>query len=128
MIIYVTDQFCDLLTGLKESSSSIDIKALETPFSMGLRPPPEPYKLFSDNEVAVKLNPKQSTNPVSIMAYSLVDLQAATGSFSASRLLGQGTIGSVYKAKFADGKVWFLLDTSDCACSCLCVCLLVCVN
>ncbi|XP_008781708.1 protein STRUBBELIG-RECEPTOR FAMILY 5-like [Phoenix dactylifera] len=91
--------------GLKGYSSSIDIKALETPPSMDLRPPPEPYKLFSDNEFAVKLNPKQSTNPVSITAYSIVDLQAATGSFSASRLLGQGTIGSVYKAKYADGKV-----------------------
>ncbi|XP_010913801.1 protein STRUBBELIG-RECEPTOR FAMILY 5 isoform X2 [Elaeis guineensis] len=91
--------------GLKESSSSIDIKALETPLSMGLRPPPEPYKVFSDNEFAVKLNPKHNTNAVSITAYSLVDLQAATGSFSASCLLGQGTIGSVYKTKYADGKV-----------------------
>ncbi|KAG1364161.1 Protein STRUBBELIG-RECEPTOR FAMILY 5 [Cocos nucifera] len=91
--------------GLKDSSSSMDIKALQTPPSMGLKPPPEPHILFSDTEFVNKLNPKQSMKPVSVTAYSLVDLQAATGSFSASCLLGQGTIGNVYKAKYADGKV-----------------------
>ncbi|XP_073098528.1 protein STRUBBELIG-RECEPTOR FAMILY 5 isoform X2 [Elaeis guineensis] len=90
--------------GLKDSSL-IDIKALQTPPSMGLKPPPVPHILFSDTEFVNKLSPKPSTKPVSVTAYSLVDLQAATGSFSTSCLLGQGTIGNVYKAKYADGKV-----------------------
>ncbi|XP_064972243.1 protein STRUBBELIG-RECEPTOR FAMILY 5-like isoform X2 [Musa acuminata AAA Group] len=92
-------------TGLKDSSSSIDIKAIETS-SMELKPPAaETQKTYNDNEFANKLNSRGSTDPVSLTIYALTDLQAATGSFSSSHLLGQGNIGCVYKAKFNDGKV-----------------------
>ncbi|XP_065015627.1 protein STRUBBELIG-RECEPTOR FAMILY 5-like isoform X2 [Musa acuminata AAA Group] len=92
-------------TGLKDSSSSIDIKAIETS-SMELKPPAaETQKTYNDNEFANKLNSRGSTDPVSLTIYALADLQAATGSFSSSHLLGQGNIGCVYKAKFNDGKV-----------------------
>ncbi|XP_065046999.1 protein STRUBBELIG-RECEPTOR FAMILY 5-like isoform X2 [Musa acuminata AAA Group] len=92
-------------TGLKDSSSSIDIKAIETS-SMDLKPPAaETQKTYNDNEFANKLNSRGSTDPVSLTIYALADLQAATGSFSSSHLLGQGNIGCVYKAKFNDGKV-----------------------
>ncbi|URE20761.1 strubbelig-receptor family [Musa troglodytarum] len=90
---------------LKDSSSSIDIKALETS-SMELKPPAaDTQKSYNDNEFADKLNSTGSTDPVSLTIYALADLQAATGSFSSSCLLGQGNIGCVYKAKFNDGKV-----------------------
>ncbi|URE20762.1 strubbelig-receptor family [Musa troglodytarum] len=89
---------------LKDSSSSIDIKALETS-SMELKPPAaDTQKSYNDNEFADKLNSTGSTDPVSLTIYALADLQAATGSFSSSCLLGQGNIGCVYKAKFNDGK------------------------
>ncbi|CAL9104392.1 unnamed protein product [Musa textilis] len=92
-------------TELKDSSSSIDIKALETS-SMELKPPAaDTQKSYNDNEFADKLNSTGSTDPVSLTIYALADLQAATGSFSSSCLLGQGNIGCVYKAKFNDGKV-----------------------
>ncbi|URE20756.1 strubbelig-receptor family [Musa troglodytarum] len=90
---------------LKDSSSSIDIKALETS-SMELKPPAaDTQKSYNDNEFADKLNSTGSTDPVSLTIYALADLQAATGSFSSSCLLGQGNIGCVYKAKFNDGKM-----------------------
>ncbi|KAJ6806599.1 protein STRUBBELIG-RECEPTOR FAMILY 5-like [Iris pallida] len=100
----VTDEF----TGHKsmDSDASINVKALESCPSMGLKPPPSDRNRSStENEFARKYNSKRSTDPASAIAYSLVDLQAATGSFSSSRLLGEGSIGCVYKAKYADGKV-----------------------
>ncbi|CAL9052317.1 unnamed protein product [Musa banksii] len=91
-------------TGTKDSSSSIDIKTLETS-PMELKPPPaDNKKVNNDNEFANKHNSRQSTDSISLTTYSSADLQAATGSFSSSRLLGQGNIGCVYKAKFNDGK------------------------
>jgi hypothetical protein len=79
-----------------EHSSSI---SSTTPSAMPIKP-------ISDNEFENKLNySRRSTDPVNLVAYSSSDLQAATGSFHSSRLLGQGTIGGVYKAKYADGTV-----------------------
>ncbi|XP_020109066.1 protein STRUBBELIG-RECEPTOR FAMILY 5 isoform X2 [Ananas comosus] len=87
-------------------SSSISMKAFERSLSTGLkRQPSEPRKSFNDNEFANKVHSKRSTNPITMTSYSLEDLRAATGGFSAGRLLGQGTIGRVFKAKYADGKV-----------------------
>ncbi|KAK9155110.1 hypothetical protein Sjap_002590 [Stephania japonica] len=45
------------------------------------------------------------SSSVRAIAYSLSDLQAATGNFAAGRLLAEGSIGRVYRAKYADGKV-----------------------
>nr|XP_009398614.1 PREDICTED: protein STRUBBELIG-RECEPTOR FAMILY 5-like isoform X1 [Musa acuminata subsp. malaccensis] len=91
-------------TGTKDSSSSIDIKTLEKS-PMELKPPPaDNKKVNNDNEFANKHTSRQSTDSISLTTYSSADLQAATGSFSFSRLLGQGNIGCVYKAKFNDGK------------------------
>ncbi|KAJ8512865.1 hypothetical protein OPV22_003299 [Ensete ventricosum] len=87
-----------------KGSSSIDIKTLETS-PMELKPPPaDNKKANNDNEFANKLNSRRSTDSIVLTTYSSADLQAATGSFSCSRLLGQGNIGCVYKAKFNDGK------------------------
>ena len=37
--------------------------------------------------------------------YTLAELQLATSSFSEENLLGDGSLGSVYKAEFPDGQV-----------------------
>lgn len=91
-----------------ESSSSIDVKALQRSPSIDLRPPPPPSErgksLGDDNEFASRLNPRRSTSIRSV-PFSLVDLQTATGNFATGRLLGEGSIGRVYRAKYADGKV-----------------------
>lgn len=95
-----------------ESSSSIDVKALQRSPSIDLRPPPPPSErgksLGDDNEFASRLNPRRSTSIRSV-PFSLVDLQTATGNFATGRLLGEGSIGRVYRAKYADGKVPMLL-------------------
>ncbi|WOL19014.1 protein STRUBBELIG-RECEPTOR FAMILY 5-like isoform X3 [Canna indica] len=87
-----------------KGSSSIDIKALETTSMTSDPPPADTGKSFNDESANI-FNFKRSADPISLTTFSLSDLIAATGSFSSSRLLGQGNIGCVYKAKFDDGKV-----------------------
>ena len=84
------------------SDASVDIKGGV------VRPPPAPLdsiRSFSDNQFASRLNSKRRSTSFRAISYSLVDLQTATANFSPSRLLGEGTIGRVYKAKYGDGKV-----------------------
>ncbi|XP_062194120.1 protein STRUBBELIG-RECEPTOR FAMILY 5-like [Phragmites australis] len=90
-----------------KESSAIDMKSLEQSSSIGRRTPSAvPRKSISDNEFENKLNySRRSTDPISLMTYASSDLEAATGNFHSSRLLGQRTIGRVYKAKYADGRV-----------------------
>ncbi|TVU10477.1 hypothetical protein EJB05_44011 [Eragrostis curvula] len=96
----------DDFKGHKESST-INMKSMEQSSSIGSRTPSAvPRKSISDNEFENKLNySRRSSEPISLMAYVSSDLEAATGNFHSSRLLGQGTIGQVYKAKYADGQV-----------------------
>ncbi|KAG9449372.1 hypothetical protein H6P81_009337 [Aristolochia fimbriata] len=87
-------------------SASIDIHSLQTSGSMSLNPPPsDRIKSFNDTDIASKVNPIKSIEPVAATTYSLEDLQEATANFDESRLVGEGCIGSVYKAKWSDGKV-----------------------
>uniref|UniRef100_A0A2N9J063 Protein kinase domain-containing protein n=1 Tax=Fagus sylvatica TaxID=28930 RepID=A0A2N9J063_FAGSY len=87
------------------SSASIDIKTLQKCPSIGLPLPPSEFKqAYNDNEFANRLNARRSTS-IRATPYSLGDLQLATANFASGRLLGEGSIGRVYRAKYADGKV-----------------------
>ncbi|CAN6928165.1 hypothetical protein Bca4012_098336 [Brassica carinata] len=92
-----------------QSSSSVEAKKLDTSLSINLRPPPaERHKSFDDEDATRKpIVVKKSTVvvPSNVRAYSVADLQIATGSFSVDNLLGEGTFGRVYRAEFEDGKV-----------------------
>ncbi|CAL5352351.1 unnamed protein product [Camellia sinensis] len=48
---------------------------------------------------------KVHTPPVNAISYSIADLQMATNSFSVETLVGEGSIGCVYRAQFDDEKV-----------------------
>jgi hypothetical protein len=88
------------------SSASIDIKTLQKCPSIGLPLPPSEFKqAYNDNEFANRLNARRSTS-IRATPYSLGDLQLATANFASGRLLGEGSIGRVYRAKYADGKVF----------------------
>lgn len=79
------------------SSSSAATDKLPASSSVG-------YKLTSLRSPSLDLqNSKSSSVPVK--CYSLTELLTATGNFASSRLLGEGSIGRVYKAKYADGRV-----------------------
>lgn len=51
-------------------------------------------KSFSKNEM-----------PIGAKAYTLTELQVATNSFTEENLIGEGSLGSVYRAEFPDGTV-----------------------
>lgn len=83
-----------------DSSASIDI------VTVGLQKSPSVSlkQSFNDNEFANRLNSRRSTS-IRAISYTLSDLQTATANFAAGRLLGEGSLGRVYRAKYGDGKV-----------------------
>ncbi|KAI5563588.1 hypothetical protein BDE02_14G001300 [Populus trichocarpa] len=87
------------------SSGPIDIKTFQKAASMGYKPPPSNFsQSINDNQFASCLNPGRNTS-VRAVAFSLTDLQTATGNFAPGRLIGEGSLGRVYRAKYPDGKV-----------------------
>ncbi|PIN13212.1 Serine/threonine protein kinase [Handroanthus impetiginosus] len=47
----------------------------------------------------------KSRMPISAKAYTVAELQIATNSFSEENLVGEGSLGSVYRAEFPDGTI-----------------------
>ncbi|KAK8629506.1 hypothetical protein V6N13_078345 [Hibiscus sabdariffa] len=84
-----------------------DMKSLLKSPSMGLRRSVSGRVSFSENEFANRLKGRKSTT-VQVVPYSLADLQKSTDNFAPNRLLGKGTIGCVYRAKYPDGKLLYL--------------------
>lgn len=77
-----------------DSPAVIDIKPVQKSPSTGFRSLSGRLQSFARRSTSVKA-----------VSYSLSDLQIATSNFAPARLLGQGTIGRVYKAKYENGKV-----------------------
>jgi len=77
-------------------------------------PPLDRQKSFDEeefpNEPVISNKPTATKIPTvvpdNVKSYSIADLQMATGSFSIENLVGEGSIGRVYRAKFDDGKVF----------------------
>ncbi|KAK3156229.1 hypothetical protein QOZ80_2AG0104510 [Eleusine coracana subsp. coracana] len=66
-------------------------------------PPPEkmtPERIYGKNG-----SMKKTKVPVTAMPYTVASLQVATNSFCQDSLLGEGSLGRVYKADFPNGKV-----------------------
>ncbi|CAA7062046.1 unnamed protein product [Microthlaspi erraticum] len=59
---------------------------------------------FNDTEFANRLNAKRSNSTRSAVEFELSDLQNATANFAPGNLLGEGSIGRVYRAKYPDGR------------------------
>lgn len=92
---------------LRSSSTSIDIMPFQKSPSIGGRPALSSGKQsFSESEFVNRLNAGRSMS-IHTSSFLLGDLQAATANFASGRLLGQGSTGRVYRAKYADGKVPF---------------------
>lgn len=86
-------------------STSIDIMALQKNPSVSVRSSvSDCVQNFNDNEFANRLNSRKSAS-IRCTAFSLGELQTGTANFASGRLLGEGSIGPVYRPKYADGKV-----------------------
>ncbi|XP_027344843.1 protein STRUBBELIG-RECEPTOR FAMILY 5-like [Abrus precatorius] len=86
-------------------STSIDIKALQKTPSVSVRSSvSDCVQSFNDNKFANRLKVRRSTS-IRVSPFSFEELKTATANFASGRLLGEGSIGRVYRAKYADGKV-----------------------
>ncbi|KAG2638393.1 hypothetical protein PVAP13_2NG591500 [Panicum virgatum] len=88
--------------------STIGKEELQKTISMSLKPPTkiDLHKSFDESGTTSKsITRKVSLSSITIPAYTVADLQVATGSFSPDSLIGEGSFGRVYRAKFSDQKV-----------------------
>uniref|UniRef100_A0ACD5XT45 Uncharacterized protein n=1 Tax=Avena sativa TaxID=4498 RepID=A0ACD5XT45_AVESA len=90
-----------------DRASSVDMQWLEKSASMDCKTPhAAPRKSMNDNEFENKwYHSRRILDPVNMVSYPSSDLLAATGNWHSSKLIGQGTTGRVYKAKYANGQV-----------------------
>uniref|UniRef100_M1A1E6 Ovule receptor-like kinase 28 n=2 Tax=Solanum tuberosum TaxID=4113 RepID=M1A1E6_SOLTU len=96
-------------TKLSQAPSTISMEATETPTIVSLRPPPiYTHKSIGGDDISEKLivpQKKTRTAERKVVQFSIEDVQIATDSFSVENLIGDGSIGSVYRAHFDNGKV-----------------------
>ncbi|XP_058108769.1 protein STRUBBELIG-RECEPTOR FAMILY 6-like [Magnolia sinica] len=90
-----------------QTSSAANTKTLETSLSINLKPPPiDRHKSFDEDEFSNKpIVKRTNTATINATIFSVADLQMATGSFSVENLIGEGSMGRVYRGQFDDGKV-----------------------
>lgn len=93
-----------------EEATTVEVESLPSPAAVNLKPPPkiERNQSFDDDDFAnkpVAMKSNAAAAPVRATVYSVADLQMATDSFNMDNLIGEGTLGRVYKAQFSDGKV-----------------------
>lgn len=78
---------------------------------ISLRPPPiDRLKSFDEDDVTAMpiVTPKKvNIAPIDAKSFSVADLQIATDSFNVENLIGEGSIGRVFRAQLDDGKVCF---------------------
>lgn len=86
--------------GMKSFNSSSSTATDKLPASSSVG-----FKLGSLRSPSLDLRNSKRSSSVPVKCYSLTDLLTATGNFASGRLLGEGSIGRVYKAKYADGRV-----------------------
>lgn len=103
---YLNYGCCSELRPIRSILLSPTGKELKKIVSMNLKPPSK-IELHKSND---ENNPKPVVKKVNLSsiratAYTVADLQVATGSFSADNLVGEGSFGRVYRAQLSDQKV-----------------------
>ncbi|KAK9756071.1 hypothetical protein RND81_01G071400 [Saponaria officinalis] len=90
------------------SSSSINTKSVDGVLILNIKPPPQDLRKSSaEDDFSNKPIVTKAPKPVSdnVKSFSIADLQMVTDSFSSENLIGEGSLGRVYRAHFDDGKV-----------------------
>lgn len=88
-----------------QASSMINTNVVPPSASISLKPPPRHHSFDEDDFSMKPVVKKANTAPIKATVYSVADLQIATNSFSIDNLVGEGSLGRVYRAQFSDGKV-----------------------
>ncbi|KAF8391590.1 hypothetical protein HHK36_023896 [Tetracentron sinense] len=69
-----------------------------------LKPPPS-EKLIGERVHGKNGSGKRVKSPITATSYTVASLQPATNSFSQDCLIGEGSLGRVYRAEFPNGKI-----------------------
>lgn len=69
-----------------------------------LKPPPT-EQVVVDRLHGNSGSVKRMKSPITATSYTVASLQTATNSFSQENIIGEGSLGRVYKADFPNGKV-----------------------
>ncbi|KAI3741019.1 hypothetical protein L1987_58683 [Smallanthus sonchifolius] len=67
-----------------------------------LKPPPTENSTFERGKSG---STKRVKSPITTSSYTVATLQTATNSFSQDNIIGEGSLGRVYKADFSNGKM-----------------------
>lgn len=94
-----------------DSNTSLETKpSVKRTSSVSFKNSPT-FHLIPSNQVVASpdrfSNHEESPDTRGVKAFALTDLQNSASGFSPNRLLGEGTIGRVYKAKYQDGRVCY---------------------
>ncbi|KAK6917789.1 Serine-threonine/tyrosine-protein kinase, catalytic domain [Dillenia turbinata] len=81
-----------------------------------LKPPPA-EKLFVDRIPVKNGSVKRVKSPITATSYTVASLQTATNSFSQEYLIGEGSLGRVYRAEFPHGKMMAIKKIDNAALS-----------
>lgn len=98
-------------TAAEETSQ---VLALSPPPEFMSRPIPSTRNVRFEKISSRRSFSKKPKIPANAKLYTVGELQSATNSFSEENLLGEGSLGSVYRAKFPDGQVLFELYLISC--------------
>lgn len=85
------------------SSEAREHRTKTTATAANLSPPPE--NLVVERMQGKNGSVKRVKSPITATSYSVATLQTATNSFSQDNLIGEGSLGRVYRAEFSNGKV-----------------------
>lgn len=72
-----------------------------------LKPRPPAENLTTERVPVKSGSVKQMKSPITSTPYTVASLQSATNSFSQEFIIGEGSLGRVYRAEFPNGKVTF---------------------
>ncbi|KAL3511524.1 hypothetical protein ACH5RR_024241 [Cinchona calisaya] len=105
---FQTSASMSLKTGkTMQASPSVSFKsgkALQAPLSVGLNLTPSDCATYTNGDEVVDHPHIKNSSSMHVTYFSLSELQTATGNFATGRLLGEGSIGRVYRAKHVDGR------------------------
>lgn len=104
ILLIASDSFFALVVDCSSTEDSPAVSAINSPPLIDPRHLP-PLCTKTVRVCRRRSFAKKSRIPIGVKLYSVAELQTATNSFSEENLLGEGSLGSVYKAEFPNGQV-----------------------
>lgn len=99
----------------KVNSEAREHRAKTTATTANLSPAPE--NLVVERLQGKNGSTKRVKSPITATSYSVATLQTATNSFSQDNLVGEGSLGRVYRAEFPNGKLMAIKKIDNAALS-----------